>query len=153
MANMTTEEVLGVIRQNIGQAIQEVQGECPIYLDEFLLKYVMTANFTLQVLGVVTGVSVSTTTISPDPSVAIGMLLASSASASIIGDDMLHRLRNGELGLSFSSGATSISTNQAAINLKGSAENLFTWRDLLLTAYLSGDPNAVLSRLESSNAS
>jgi hypothetical protein len=80
------------------------------------------------------------------------MLLASSAAAAIINDDVLNRLRNGELGLSFTSGATSISTNQAAINLKNSSQNLIMWKDLLLTAYLSGDPNAVLSRMESGNA-
>lgn len=152
MASMTTEEVLQVIRERIGQAIQEVGGESPFYPDDFLLKYVKSANFTLLVLGVTTSVVVTAGDIVPAPSIAIGMLLASAAAASIIGDDVLVRLRNGELGMSFSSGATSISTNQAAINLKSSSDNLNMWRDLLLTAYLSGDPNSVLARLESSNA-
>lgn len=149
---MTTDEVLDVIKERIGQAIQEIGGDSPTYPEDFLLRYVKSANFHLTVLGVTTGVVVSTVLISPDPSIPIGMLLASSAAAAIINDDVLSRLRNGELGLSFTSGATSISTNQAAINLKNSSENLVMWKNLLLTAYLSGDPNAVLSRMESSNA-
>lgn len=149
---MTTDEVLDVIKQKIGQAIQEIGGDSPIYPDDFLLKYIKTANFTLTVLGIHTGVNVSTTDITPEASIVIGMLLASSVAASVISDDVLIRLRNGELGLSFTSGATSISTNQAAINLKNSSEQLMLWRDLLLTAYLSGDPNSVLGRSESSNA-
>lgn len=149
---MTTDEVLDVIKAKIGQAIQEVGGTSPMYPDDFLLRYIKNAKFHLDVLGVTTGVTVTTTAISPDPSTAIGMLLASAAASSIICDDVLSRLRNGELGLSFSSGATSISTNQAAINLKGFSDGLIMWHKLLLTAYLSGDPNSVLSRVESSNA-
>lgn len=150
---MTTDEVLDVVKEKISQAVLEVGGASPMYPDDFLLKSVKTANFMLTVLGVTTGVTVSTTAITPDPTIVIGMLLASAAAASLIEGDVLSRLRNGELGLSFSSGATSISTNQAAINLKGSSENLRAWYNLLLTAYLSGDPNSVLGRNESSNAS
>lgn len=150
---MTTEEVLDVIKQKISQAIQEVGGEIPLYPDDFLLKFVKTANFHLSVLGVETGVVVGSVSITPDPSTIMGMLLASEAAASLIDSDVLSRLKNGGLGVSFSSGATAISTNQAAINLKGSSDNIRTWHSLLLTAYLSKDLNSVSGRNESSNAS
>ena len=144
---MTTEEVLAVVEQKIGQAVGVIHGEPPLYSSEFLLTYVLTQNFELEVLGVVTGVTVYSGSISPDPTTAIGMLLAYGAAAAIVNDDLINRLKGGELGLSFSTGATSISTIQAASILKNFASSLNKMKHLLLTAYLSGDPNAVLARI------
>lgn len=148
MANMTTDEVLEVVRQRVGQAIGEIGGNAPTYPDDFLIKYVKSANFELLVYGVVTSVTVdvSSVLITPDPTVAIGMLLAFGASADIIGSDLLDRLKNGELGISFTSGASAISTNQAGSYLKQYASGLKSEYDNLLAAYLSGDPNGVLGR-------
>lgn len=145
---MTTEEVLEVIRQRIGQAVAEIGGNSPTYPDDFLIKYVKSINFELAVFGVTTNVEVDVNSIliSPDPLVAIGMLLAYGVSADIIGSDLLDRLRNGELGISFTSGASSISTNQAGLYLKQYAGSLDRSYSGLLTAYLSRDPNAVLGR-------
>lgn len=145
---MTTEEVLEVVRQKIGQAIDEVGGNAPTYPDDFLLRCIKTVNFTLLVLGVVTNVTVDTTNnvITPDPSLPIGMLLASGGTVSVIKDDLLNRLKNGELGMSFSSGATTISTIQAATQLRGFADSLDNWYNTLLAAYMSGDPNMILGR-------
>lgn len=151
---MNTEDILEIIRERVGQVVQEIGGDPPTYPDEFLIKYVKTAVFHLTVLGIVVGATVDTTNVILVPdSVAlpIGMLIGSFASASVISDDILKRLRSGELGLSFNSGATAISTNQAAINLKAAADSLKSWHSLLLTAYLSGDPNSVLSRTEGTN--
>lgn len=144
---MTTEEVLTVIEQKIGQAVGVIHGEPPLYSAEFLLTYVLTQNYELQTFGVTTGVTVHSGSISPDPSTAIGMLLAYGTAASLVGDDLVNRLKGGELGLSFSTGATSISTIQAAGILKNYAANLHRMYTLLLTAYLSGDPNSVLARI------
>jgi len=149
---MVTEEVLDVVRQKIGQAVQEIGGEAPSYGDSFLLRSVKTANFHLVTLGVVTGVLVDVVNniLVPDGvSIPIGMLLASAASASLIRDDLISRLRRGELGIAFSTGATTISTNQAAISLQAQADNIDRWHELLLTAYLSGDPNGVIQRADS----
>jgi hypothetical protein len=149
---MNTEDLLDVVRQKIGQAVQEINGEAPSYGDSFILRSVKTANFHLITLGVVTGVIVDTVNdiLLPDSfSIPIGMLLASAASASLIRDDLLSRLRRGELGLAFSTGATTISTNQAAISLQAQADNLDRWHELLFTAYLSGDPNGVIQRADS----
>lgn len=150
---MTTDDVLEVVRQGIGQAIEEIGCNTPTYPDDFLIRYVWKANLSLTVLGIVTNVTVDKTavTITPDASTAIGMLLATFAAVSIIRDDILKRLRGGELGLSFTSGATSISTNQAAQYLKGAADSLENFAKLLMTSYLSGDPNTVDQRVESSN--
>lgn len=145
---MTSNEILEVIRQRIGQAVSEIDGDPPIYGDDFLLSYVKTANFNLTVLGVTTGITVSSSSITPDATIDIGMLLASGAAALIIGDDLLNRLKNGELGLSFSTGASQISTNQAAINLKSSGDQIKHWHDMLLAVYLSRDPNAVILRAQ-----
>lgn len=149
---MNTEEILDVVRQKIGQAAQEIGGEAPSYGDSFLLRSVKTANFHLITLGVVTGILVDVVNnvlIPNSVSIPIGMLLSSAACASLIRDDLLSRLRRGELGMAFSTGATTISTNQAAISLQTQASSLDQWHELLLTAYLSGDPNGVLRRLDS----
>ena len=146
---MTLEEVLVVVRQKIGQAIADIDGEPPLYSDDFLTQYLKTSNFELTILGVETEVTVDSdaVTITPDPSTVIGMLLAYTAAVAIISDDLVYRLKNGELGLAFTSGATSINTNQAAGVLRDFSKMLTSRRDLLLSAYLSGDPNAVLSRI------
>lgn len=143
---MTTDEVLEVIREKIGQAVDEVNCNSPSYPDSFLLNYVKTANFSLTVLGISTGVTIASGAILPDPSIPIGMILAVKAAASVVKSDLINRVRNGELGLSFSSGASSISTIQAASTLRVVADGLFEEVRLLLTAYLSGDPNQVLGR-------
>lgn len=144
---LTTDEVLAVVTQKIGQAISELGGNAPVYSREFILGYLKTINFELKVLGVNTAVTVGTD-ISPDAALAIGMLLAYGAAASIIRSDLLDRVKNGELGVSFTSGASAISTNQAGLYLKQSASSLEGWYDRLLTAYLSGDPNAVITRVQ-----
>lgn len=144
--SITTDEILVVVRQRIGQAISEIGGNSPMYPDDFLLDYIKTINFELTVFGIVTGVEVDVFGITPDPSVPIGMLLAYGAAAQIIGSDTLDRLRNGELGISFTSGASSISTNQAGLYLKQYANSLAKAYTSLATAYLSRDPNAVLGR-------
>ncbi len=149
---MNTEDVLEVVRQKTGQAVQEIGGEAPSYGDSFLLRSVKTVNFHLITLGVNTGVLVDTNNNVLVPnlvSIPIGMLLSSAASASIIRDDLISRLRRGELGIAFSTGATTISTNQAAISLQSQADNIDRWHELLLTAYLSGDPNGVIQRADS----
>jgi len=149
---VNTEEVLDVVRQKIGQATQEIGGEAPSYGDSFLLRSVKTVNFHLVTLGVQTGVVVDITndTLVPNSvSIPIGMLLSSAACASLIRDDLISKLRRGELGMAFSTGATTISTNQAAISLQAQADKLDRWHELLLTAYLSGDPNGVLQRIDS----
>jgi hypothetical protein len=144
---VSTEEVLAVIEQKIGQAVGIIHGEPPLYSPEFLLTYVLTQNYELTTLGVTTGVTVYSGSISPDPSTPIGMLLAYGAAAALVSDDLVNRLKGGELGLSFSTGATSISTIQAASTLKNFAAGLVRWKDILLTAYLSGDPNSVITRI------
>jgi len=149
---MVTEEILDVVRQKIGQAVQEIGGEAPSYGDSFLLRSIKTANFHLITLAVNTGVLVDIVNniLVPDGvSIPVGMLLASAASASLIRDDLISRLRRGELGIAFSTGATTISTNQAAISLQAQADNIDRWHELLLTAYLSGDPNGVIQRADS----
>ena len=145
---MTTEEVLDVVKQRIGQAVAEIGGMAPTYSDDFLIRYIKSVNFELTVFGVITGVVVNSTTIliTPDPSVDIGMLLAYGVAADLIGSDLLDRLRNGELGISFTSGASAISTNQAGLYLKQYANSLDRSYNGLLTAYLSRDPNTVLGR-------
>ena len=149
---METEDLLDVVRQRVGQACQEVGGEAPTYGDTMLLRIIKTINFSLITLGVVTGITVDTKTnqITPNSfSIPIGMLLASGASASLIRDDIVSRLRRGELGLAFSTGGTAITTNQAAISLQIEAKRLDAWHQLLFTAYLSGDPNNVIQRADS----
>lgn len=146
---MTKAEVIRIIEQRIGQAIGQIGCDSPGYLDEFLLEYVKTSNFILQSLGVETAVTVdpSAETITPDPTDVIGLLLAYQSAATLIGDDLITRLKSGELGLSFSTGITDISTNQAAITLRTSANKLISDLELLMAAYFAGDPNSVVERL------
>lgn len=148
MATMSTEEVLDVVRLKIGQAVDEIGGNAPFYPDDFLLRNVKTANFELIALGIITGVLIDPLleTITPDPDLKIGMLLASGGASNVIKSDLLNRVKNGELGMSFSSGATSISTIQAAQQLRTVADDLGNWYNLLQSVFLSRDPNGVLGR-------
>jgi hypothetical protein len=143
---MTTDEVINLVKQKVGQAVSELGGNAPIYSPEFILDYIKTQNWELEVMGVVTGVEVTTSQIIPDAATSIGLLLAYGAAASIIRDDLLDRLKNGELGISFTSGASAISTNQAGLYLKQSATALDALYNKLLTQYMSKDPNGVLGR-------
>lgn len=149
---MTTEELLEIIRQRIGQAVAEIGGENPQYLDSFLLRHVVTANFVLKSMGVTTGI----TSISPDsetitPSVlddGVGVLLAYHAASSLVGNDLVNRLRRGEMGLSFTTGLTTITTNQAAITLRAVSDKIDADYRELLTRYFADDPNDLVERLQ-----
>ena len=149
---MTTSELTTLIRQLIGDAIAEVGGENPTFLTEFLLRYVVTSKYVITMLGVDASaitVTPASESITPDPfDDEIGLMLAFHAAASIVGDDLVNRLRSGEMGLSFSTGLTQITTNQAAITLKTSSGRLDKKFRMLLTKYLSGDPNTVVERLQ-----
>jgi hypothetical protein len=147
---VTTDEVLIVVRQRIGEAVAVIGGETPRYVDSFLLKYIKTTNFKLKLFGIDTELTIDpdAETITPDPSDAHGLLLAMGAASQLIGDDLVHRLNTGEMGLSFTTGATQITTNQAAITLRLSSNTVRKDFDMLLNAYLSGDPNDVIERLQ-----
>ena len=147
---MTLSVILNIIKQKIGQALAEIDGENPEILNSFLIEYLNTANITLTAFGVETGVTVDTDndSLSSDPEDVIGLLLAFHAASNLIADDLVNRLKNGELGISFKTGASEITTNQAAITLKASARSVHTDYEMLLTAYLSGDPNSVIERLQ-----
>lgn len=147
---MTTDEVLTILRQRVGEAVALIDGDTPRYVDSFLLGYVKTVNFKLGLFGIDTELTVDPEgeSISPDPTNVHGLLLAIGAASQLIGDDLVHRLNTGEMGLSFSTGATQITTNQAAITLRLSSNSVKKDFDLLLNAYLSGDPNDVIERLQ-----
>jgi hypothetical protein len=146
-----TSELLDIIRQRVGEVVAEIGGDNPKYLNETLLRYVKTANFVLASHGITTGLVIDPTldVISPEPiDDAHGLLLAIYSASSLVADDLLYKLRIGELGLSFTTGATQITTNQAAITLKDSSKVLRNEFNRLITLYLSGDPNAVVERLQ-----
>lgn len=143
---LTTDEILVMINQKIGQAVSELGGNVPVYSPEFILGYAKTQNLEMQVMGLTTGIDVTSTSINPDAALTIGLLLAYGTAASIIRDDLLDRLKNGELGVSFTSGASSISTNQAGLFLKQSAKGLEDLYNRIFTKYLSSDPNAIIAR-------
>jgi len=147
---MTAEAVLRVIRQKIGEALATIHGEDPIYDDEVLLEYVETVNFELTALGINLELVVtpSALTIAPEPSVRFGMILATGAAANIVGDDVLKKLTSGELGISFRTATTEITTNQAAINLRGASDVLRDSYNKMVTAYLATDPDGVTLRAQ-----
>ena len=147
---MTLSVILGIVKQKIGQALAEIDGENPEMLNSFLVSYLNTANITLIAYGVATGVTVDTDTdtLSAEPDDVIGLLLAFHAASNLIADDLANRVKNGELGISFKTGASEITTNQAAITLKSSARSIHKDYEMLLAAYLSGDPNSVIERLQ-----
>jgi hypothetical protein len=130
-------------------AIAEIGGEQPPYSDRFLLTYAKSVNYHLNGIGVVTGVTVDelTVEITPEPTDIIGLLIASATAVWLVKDDMTDRLSKGELGVSFSSGATAITSTQAARSLAGEADKLAEWHNLLLNVYLSGDPSSYNQRL------
>jgi len=144
---MTTPDLLTIVRQRVGMTLAEIGVELPPYSDTFLLGYAKTVNYYLNGIGVATGVTVTTADITPEPTNIIGLLLASATAMWLVRDDLLGKLGNGELGLSFSSGATSITSTQATKSLETSANKLEEWHNFLLTVYLSGDPNSYNQRL------
>ena len=146
---MTTAEILVIMRQFIGEAAAVLDGEIEFYSDADLLGHTKTADFLLKAAGVVTAVTIDTDaeTITPDPVDAIGLLLAYKGSIILLRGDLTKRVRLGELGVSFRSGATSITTTEATRSLNTGANNLATAFENLLTLYLSDDPNKVLTRL------
>lgn len=146
---MTTTDVLDVLKQKIGQAVADIDGTLPDYEDDFLLSYVKTVGFELTVLGIDPGITVDTTNgLSAEVSIPIGMLLAIGAAADLVGDDLLVKLKSGQLGLSFRTALAEVTTNQAAIILNSSSLGLSRLYNLMITAYLSGDPNSVLIRAQ-----
>lgn len=145
---MTTADVLTIVRQRVGMSLAEIGIDYPPYSDTFLLSYVKTANYHLNGIGVTTGVNVTTSDITPEPTDIIGLLIASTTAMWLIRDDMLNKLKDGELGISFSSGATSITSIQAAKSLETSADKIEDWHNLLLNVYLGGDPNSANLRLQ-----
>ena len=145
---MTTSQVLEVMKQKIGQAVGEVGGECPTYLDGFLIKYIETINWILVSMGLDEEVVVDANAVSitPDPTNKVGLLLAYGAASNLISDDLAQKVKSGELGLSFSTATTEITTNQAAITLSGTSKKLWSDFNSLFTAYMSEDPNTIIER-------
>jgi hypothetical protein len=142
--------ILKIIKQKIGQAVAEIECEDPEYINSFLMHYIETANTTLNAFGIVTGITVDVDaeSISAEATDAIGLLLAFHAASSLIADDLVNRLKTGELGISFKTGASEITTNQAAITLRTSARSVHHDFELLKDAYLSDDPNSVITRMQ-----
>ena len=147
---MTAAEVLTVIRQLVGEAAAVLDGELEFYSDSDLLEHVKTADFLLNAIGVVTALVIDpdAETITPDPADAIGLMLAYKGSIVLLRGDLTKRVRLGELGVSFKSGATSITTTEATRSLSMGANNLADTFENLLTLYLSDDPNSILTRLQ-----
>ncbi len=147
---MTTSEVLVIMRQLIGEAAAVLDGELEFYSDTDLLECVKTADFLLNAAGVVTALAIDpdAETITPEPVDAIGLMLAHKGSVVLLRGDLTKRVRLGELGVSFKSGATSITTTEATRSLGASANKLADTFEVLLTLYLSDDPNSVLTRLQ-----
>jgi len=145
---MTTAELLLIVQQFVGEAAAVLGGEAETYTDSFILEYVKTMNFMLIMSDITTSISVDplAETITPDPSDSIGMLLATKTAAGIIGGDLLKKVRLGELGISFKSGATSITTSEAAKKLNDIQNRLIVQADRLETMYLSDDPNSRFQR-------
>lgn len=147
---MTTDEILLVTKQFIGEAVATVGGEDPQYMDTTLFEYLRTAQLLIESHGIVTGVTISITseTISPDASDAIGMLLATGAASLLVSDEMMRDLRAGTLGISFSTPISTISTNQAAITLQNFGTGLKGRFERLMTLYLATDPDSVIQRAQ-----
>lgn len=148
---MTTAEFLLMVEQKIGQALAEVGGENPQYLGEFILQYAKTANFILKLDGIDTSLVFDppNETITPQPiDDSHGTILACLTAASLIDDDLLNRLRSGEMGLAFRTGATEITTNQAAITLSATAKSLRALYERMRISYLSGEPIVASERLQ-----
>ena len=145
---MTTAEVLVIMRQLIGEVAAVLEGEIEFYDDTTLLSHVKTADFLLKSAGVVTAVVVDPVaeTITPAPADAVGLLLSYKAAVLVLRGDLTKRVRLGELGVSFKSGATSITTTEAVRSLNTGTNNLTTAFETLLTLFLSDDPNSVFVR-------
>lgn len=147
---MTTAEVLVITRQLIGEAAAILDGEIEFYSDADLLEHIKTADFLLNATGVVTALVIDpdAETITPDPIDTIGLMLAYKGSTIVLRGDLTKRVRLGELGVSFKSGATSITTTEATRALSMGANKLADAFENLLTLYLADDPNSVLTRLQ-----
>jgi len=145
---MTTAEILAIVEQFIGQADAILGGEHGDYTDPFILDHLKTVNFMLKSSGIDTGVAVDPVaeTITPAPTDKLGLLLAVKTATVIIKGDLIKKVRLGELGVSFKTGATSITTSDAAKRLTDFSDFLMRKSEMLETMFLSEDPNTVILR-------
>ena len=145
---MTTAELLEIVEQFIGQTAAVLGGETEDYSHPFILEHLKTVNFMLNAAGITTSVVVDPVaeTITPAPTDKLGLLLAVKTATAIIKGDLIKKVRLGELGVSFKTGATSITTSDAAKRLTDFSDQLMHKSDMLETMFLSEDPNAIILR-------
>lgn len=147
---MTNDQFIKIVEQKIGQAVAEIDGENPHFLPDHIRSFTETADLYLESHGIDTGLTiVADSGIAPDPfDNILGLMLAYVTAASMVDDDLVQKVRSGQMGLSFRTAVSEITTNQAAITLTSSAKRLRSDADRLILLYLSGDPNSRVVRLQ-----
>lgn len=145
---MTSDTIIKEVRVRLGDVDGIIDSAALDYTDAYLFHYVDASNNFLNSTRVITATYVvSGTTISPEPSVLDGLLLASYSAYSLLSSDLSKKVRNGELGIRFKSGQDEISTVEAAKKIEETANEAYKNYRLLVMARFS-DSSLSMSRLQ-----
>lgn len=117
---MTGTDVLREVRRLLGEALVTLGDAAPVYSDAFIVEYLEGAALHGEAVSIFTDeflVSVDSddaVIITPEPANIDGLLLAAIAVSQIVSGDFVGQVKEGELGVSFSTGLESISTIEAS---------------------------------------
>lgn len=143
---MTIEGILKEIRRRLGDVDGLLDELTLDYSDDHIFEYIASAiDFLTVTMPTDQFVySFSGSSISPEAETVDGLLIASLAAKMIIKNDVLAKIKNGELGIRFKSGLDEISTIEAGKLIRESVSSIDDDYRMLVMAKLSGrDAGAV----------
>lgn len=140
---MTKDEIFEEIRDRLTEALLDTVDNPWRYADEELDRAARAALRYLRVIGVTTDAVIDEDgVLDPEPTEAVGMLLAYRVASELLSGDLRKRLLDGEMGLSFRMGADFIDTKTMANSLQASGEECDAKFKQLCAIVLSGQYSA-----------
>lgn len=137
---MTIEGILKEIRRRLGDVDGLLDELTLDYSDEFIFEYITSAIDMLEVTMPEDefDYTFSGSSISPEPIKVDGLLIAALAAKMIIKNDVLAKIKSGELGIRFKSGLDELSTIEAGKLMRESVSAIDSDYRTLVMAKLAG---------------
>lgn len=140
---MTKSDLFEEIRNLLRDAQVNTVSNPWLYSDEELTFQVRSAIRHLTVKGIsLSAVMSSVGALSPEPTTEQGLLIALYVVARLLSGDLVHKLLQGELGVSYKSGPDSIDTKGAASEFSKAADKYQMEYESLLTMSLTDTVDA-----------